>query len=79
MLFFFSHFPFCILLLLQLSYLNCHHFSVYFMENLYQSLYHDLNQYNDTFNTFNFQLNIVEHFSGQYDINCLSKYYSFEE
>ncbi len=49
------------------------------MENLYKSLYDDLNQNNDVFNTLNFELNIIENISGQHDVNYLPKYYNFEE
>ena len=51
---FFFYISIYILLLLQLFCLYFHNFSVYLIENLYQSLYDDLNQYNDTNNAFNF-------------------------
>lgn len=49
------------------------------MENLYKSLYDDLNENNDTCTNLNFEVNIIDKISGQHDINCLSKYYNFEE
>ncbi len=49
------------------------------MENLYKSLYGDLNQNNDAFNTLDFELNIIENISGQHDVNYLCKYYNSEE
>lgn len=48
------------------------------MENLYNSLYDD-NLINNTTNTFNLELSQIKKIAGHQDINCLSKYYNFEE
>ena len=46
------------------------------MENLYKSLYDDVNQNSDN---NNFESNVIKMISGQYDVNSLSRYFSFEE
>ena len=47
------------------------------MENLYKSLYDDINPNNDK--SFNFELSVINKISGQYDVKSLSKYYNFDE
>lgn len=49
------------------------------MENLYKSLYDDVNLNEDNINTHNFELSVIEKISGHCDTNTLSRYFNIEE
>ena len=46
------------------------------MENLYKSLFVDVNQNEDDINAINFDLGMINKISGQYDTNSLSRYFT---